>query len=425
MNSLKVIFDFDTWQEIFSSVKKNKVRTIITVIGVLWGIFIYITLSGSSNGLDNGFDKEFENIAMNSMFIWTQQTSMPYKGFKTGRRPRLKISDAKVLLNSVPDIQYIAPRNARGVFGGSPPASIVRKSKSGNYNIYGDFPEYTKIATKKIFKGGRFINQIDIDLSRKVCVIGERTKKELFVEGEKVIGEYVKLDDVFFQVIGVHKYIQGGGFETDGDIFIPFTTFKNIYNTGEKVGWFTIAAYEDSNVVDVEKQIKSTLKRIHNVNPLDERAISGFNLGEIFNKIKGFSKGMTLLSIIVGIATILAGVIGIGNILLISVKERTKELGVRRAIGATPSEVKTQIILESVFLTLVSGIFGIILGGLVLYGINVATTDIDSFPYTNPTVPVSFILAALLIIISLGTLIGLIPAQRAVSIKPIDALREE
>ena len=425
MNSLKVIFDFDTWQEIFSSIKKNKVRTIITVIGVLWGIFIYITLSGSSNGLDNGFDKEFENIAMNSMFIWTQQTSMPYKGFKTGRRPRLKISDAKVLLNSVPDIQYIAPRNARGVFGGSPPANIVRKSKSGNYNIYGDFPEYTKIATKKIFKGGRFINQIDIDLSRKVCVIGERTKKELFVEGEKVIGEYVKLDDVFFQVIGVHKYIQGGGFETDGDIFIPFTTFKNIYNTGEKVGWFTIAAYDDSNVVDVEKQIKTTLKRIHNVNPLDERAISGFNLGEIFNKIKGFSKGMTLLSIIVGIATILAGVIGIGNILLISVKERTKELGVRRAIGATPSEVKTQIILESVFLTLVSGIFGIILGGLVLYGINVATTDIDSFPYTNPTVPVSFILAALIIIISLGTLIGLIPAQRAVSIKPIDALREE
>ncbi len=425
MNSLKVIFDYDTWQEIFSSIKKNKVRTIITVIGVLWGIFIYITLSGSSNGLDNGFDKEFENIAMNSMFIWTQQTSMPYKGFKTGRRPRLKISDAKVLLNSVPDIQYIAPRNARGVFGGSPPATIVRKSKSGNYNIYGDFPEYTKIATKKIFKGGRFINQIDIDLSRKVCVIGERTKKELFVEGEKVIGEYVKIDDVFFQVIGVHKYIQGGGFETDGDIFIPFTTFKNIYNTGEKVGWFTIAAYDDSNVVDVEKQIKSTLKRIHNVNPLDERAISGFNLGEIFNKIKGFSKGMTLLSIIVGIATILAGVIGIGNILLISVKERTKELGVRIAIGATPSEVKTQIILESVFLTLVSGIFGIILGGLVLYGINVATTDIDSFPYTNPTVPVSFILAALLIIISLGTLIGLIPAQRAVSIKPIDALREE
>ena len=425
MNSLKVIFDYDTWQEIFSSIKKNKVRTIITVIGVLWGIFIYITLSGSSNGLDNGFDKEFENIAMNSMFIWTQQTSMPYKGFKTGRRPRLKISDAKVLLNNVPDIQYIAPRNARGVFGGSPPATIVRKSKSGNYNIYGDFPDYTKIATKKIFKGGRFINQIDIDLSRKVCVIGERTKKELFVEGEKVIGEYIKLDDVFFQIIGVHKYIQGGGFETDGDIFIPFTTFKNIYNTGEKVGWFTIAAYDDSNVLDVEKQIKNTLKRIHNVNPKDERAISGFNLGEIFNKIKGFSKGMTLLSIIVGIATILAGVIGIGNILLISVKERTKELGVRRAIGATPSEVKTQIILESVFLTLVSGIFGIILGGLVLYGINVATTDIDSFPYTNPTVPISFILAALLIIISLGTLIGLIPAQRAVSIKPIDALREE
>ncbi|MGA1150874.1 MAG: ABC transporter permease, partial [Flavobacteriaceae bacterium] len=280
-------------------------------------------------------------------------------------------------------------------------------------------------ATKKIYEGGRFINEEDIKYKRKVCVIGERTQTELFEKDENPIGQYVKIDDIYFQVIGVHKFVPGGGFESDGDIYIPFETYRNIYNSGDRVQWFTVAAYDDADVVAVEKEIKATLKRIHRVSPDDERAFGGFNLGEIFNKIVGFSKGMTLLSLIVGIATIIAGVIGIGNILLISVKERTKELGVRRALGATPSEVRNQIILESVFLTVIAGVLGIILGALVLFGINSATQDLTDFPYTNPTVPIPFILGALFIMVFLGTVIGLIPAQRAVSIKPIDALREE
>ena len=425
MNSLKIIFDRDTWQEIFGSIQKNKVRTIITVIGVLWGIFIYIALSGSANGLDNGFEREFENIAMNSMFVWAQSTSIPYEGFKTGRNPQLKLKDAQTLRNNIPEIQFIAPRNVRGVFDGSSGSQIVRGTKSGTYNIYGDFPEYTKIATKKIYNKGRFINQSDIDNARKVCVIGERTQKELFEEDEEPVGKFVRIDDIYFQVIGVHKYIQGGGFESDGDVFIPFATFKKLYNTGENVEWFTIAAYDDADVIQVEKDVKQTLKRIHRVSPKDERAFGSFNLGEVFNRIMGFARGMTFLSLIVGIATIIAGVIGIGNILLISVKERTKELGVRRALGATPSEVRMQIILESVFLTVIAGIFGIVLGAFVLAGINAGTANLEDFPYTNPTVPISFVLGALAIMVTLGTLIGLIPAQRAVSIKPIDALREE
>jgi len=425
MNSLKIIFDRDTWQEIFGSIQKNKVRTIITVIGVLWGIFIYIALSGSANGLDNGFEREFENIAMNSMFVWAQRTSIPYEGFKTGRNPQLKLKDAQTLRNNIPEIQFIAPRNVRGVFDGSSGSQIVRGAKSGTYNIYGDFPEYTKIATKKIYNKGRFINQSDIDNARKVCVIGERTQKELFEEEEEPVGKFVRIDDIYFQVIGVHKYIQGGGFESDGDVFIPFATFKKLYNTGENVEWFTIAAYDDADVIQVEKDVKQTLKRIHRVSPKDERAFGSFNLGEVFNRIMGFARGMTFLSLIVGIATIIAGVIGIGNILLISVKERTKELGVRRALGATPSEVRMQIILESVFLTVIAGIFGIVLGAFVLAGINAGTANLEDFPYTNPTVPISFVLGALAIMVTLGTLIGLIPAQRAVSIKPIDALREE
>ena len=425
MNSLKIIFDRDTWQEIFGSIQKNKVRTIITVIGVLWGIFIYITLSGSANGLDNGFEREFENIAMNSMFVWAQSTSIPYGGFKTGRNPQLKLKDAQTLRNNIPEIQFIAPRNVRGVFDGTSGSQIVRGTKSSTYNIYGDFPEYTKIATKKIYDNGRFINQSDIDNARKVCVIGERTQKEIFEEDEEPVGKFVRINDIYFQVIGVHKYIQGGGFESDGDVFIPFTTFKKLYNTGENVEWFTIAAYDDADVVQVEKDVKQTLKRIHRVSPKDERAFGSFNLGEVFNRIMGFARGMTFLSLVVGIATIIAGVIGIGNILLISVKERTKELGVRRALGATPSEVRMQIILESVFLTVIAGIFGIVLGAFVLAGINAGTANLEDFPYTNPTVPISFVLGALAIMVTLGTLIGLIPAQRAVSIKPIDALREE
>ena len=425
MNSLKIIFDRDTWQEIFGSIQKNKVRTIITVIGVLWGIFIYIALSGAAKGLDNGFERQFENVAMNSMFVWAQSTSIPYEGFKTGRNPQLKIQDVRTLRNTIPEIQFIAPRNAKGVFDGGGGSQMVRGSKSGTFTIYGDFPEYTKIATKKIYDGGRFVNQADIDEERKVCVIGERTQKELFDEDEQPVGQYIRVDDIYFQVIGVHKYIEGGGFESDGDVFIPFSTYKKLYNTGDNVDWFTIAAFDDADVIAVEEQVKQTLKRIHRVSPKDERAFGSFNLGEVFGRIMGFSQGMTFLSLIVGIATIIAGVIGIGNILLISVKERTKELGIRRALGATPAEVRIQIILESVFLTFVAGVFGIILGAFVLSGIDAATANMTDFPYTNPTVPISFVLGALAIMVTLGTLIGLIPAQRAVSIKPIDALREE
>ena len=425
MNSFKIIFDRDTWQEIFGSIQKNKVRTIITVIGVLWGIFIYIALSGAAKGLDNGFERQFENVAMNSMFVWAQSTSIPYEGFKTGRNPQLKIQDVRTLRNTIPEIQFIAPRNAKGVFDGGGGSQMVRGSKSGTFTIYGDFPEYTKIATKKIYDGGRFVNQADIDEERKVCVIGERTQKELFDEDEQPVGQYIRVDDIYFQVIGVHKYIEGGGFESDGDVFIPFSTYKKLYNTGDNVDWFTIAAFDDADVIAVEEQVKQTLKRIHRVSPKDERAFGSFNLGEVFGRIMGFSQGMTFLSLIVGIATIIAGVIGIGNILLISVKERTKELGIRRALGATPAEVRIQIILESVFLTFIAGVFGIILGAFVLSGIDAATANMDDFPYTNPTVPISFVLGALAIMVTLGTLIGLIPAQRAVSIKPIDALREE
>lgn len=420
---MRQLFDRDTWTEIFQSIRKNKLRTFLTMIGVFIGIYIYIGLSGASKGLDNGFEKAFETIARNSMFVFAQSTSKPYAGYKTGRRIQLKLKDVEVLYRQIPEIEAIAPRNVRGIFGSSP-GVISRGLRTGNYSVFGDFPEFTKIATKKIYDGGRFINDADIEQERKVCVIGERTQKELFEEKENPIGGFIEIEDVNFQVVGVHKFIGGAPFDNDSDIYIPFTTYRRLYNTGDNVSWLTIAAYDDADVLKVEQEVKATLRRIHRIDPTDEKAISAFNLGAVFKKIFGFANGLTFLSLIVGIATILAGVIGIGNILLISVRERTKELGVRRALGATPSEVRNQIIIEALVLTLLAGIIGIICGAATLKLIGTLTAGGD-FPYANPTVPISYVIMSLLFMVILGVLIGLIPAQRAVSIKPIDALREE
>ena len=420
------IFDKDTWQEIFGSIGQNKLRTVITIIGVLWGIFLYILLSGIAKGVDNGFEQRFERISSNSLFVWTQNTSIPYLGFKIDRKWNIKLNDVETLKKEIPEIKNIAPRIQKGNWG-SQGASVTNGQRNGTYNIYGDYPILKVVSQKDIYDGGRFINHLDIKEERKVCVIGERTKKELFSNDINPIGKYININNIYFKVIGIHKFVDegGGSFADDGDIHVPFSTFKRLYNTGDIVGFLLIAGFDDVDILKVERQVKNLLKKIHNVHPDDERAIGAFNLGALFTRIKNFANGMSFISLVIGVATIIAGVIGIGNILLISVKERTKEIGIRRAIGASPNHIRKQIILESVFLTVVAGIIGIILGAFVLYVINIATQNLEDIPFTNATVPLNYIFAALLMMIGLGTLIGFVPAEKAISISPIDALRDE
>ena len=419
---MKFIFDKDSWQEIFGSIKKSKLRTAITVIGVLWGVFLFITLLGAAKGMENGFDREFKNLATNSIFLWAERTERPHKGFQRGRRMRLKIQDAEAIKKQIPEVQFVVPRNVQGVFGG-PPASVKRKTNTKTYKLFGDYPMLDNVNKVKIIDG-RFINVNDINSERKVCVIGEKIVDELFKKDEKPVGDFLEINGSFFQVVGTYKDT-GNSFEGDDSIYIPFSTYRKINNTGENIGWMVIAANKDADIVEVEKNAKAILKRRHSVHPDDERAFGAFNLGEMFAKIIGFVTGIKFLTWFVGISTLIAGVIAIGSILLITVKERTKEIGIRRAVGATPSKIRGQIVLESVFLTLLAGILGIIFAGFVLMIVNATLAGGDGIPFVNPTVNVGVALGAVAALVTFGSLIGMIPAQRAVMIRPIEALREE
>lgn len=420
---MRFIFTRDTWQEIFGAIRKNKLRSVITIFGVFWGILLFIVLQGAAKGMENGFDNAFKGRATNSIFLWGQSTGIPYGGYNRNRSVRLELSDTYRIANQIEGVNFVAPRNAKGIFDGSPPL-VVNNLKSGNYKVFGDYPIIDKVSKKKI-RAGRFLNQRDIDKSRKICVIGERVLKELFEKDEDPIGKYIKISNIYFQIVGVYKQNNTDFFEGDDSIFIPFTTYKKVYNSGNRIGWMVIAGYGGEDIVRIEEDTKALLKRRYSVHPDDERAFGTANLGEMFGKITGFLKGLRFTALIVGIATIFAGVIAIGNILLITVKERTKEIGIRRALGAKPWEIRGQIILESIFLTILAGIFGITTGGLTLKGINALTQNLDDFPFLNPTVSLEYIFLALIIMVVMGTLIGLIPAQRAVSIRPIEALREE
>ena len=413
----KFLVDPDTWQEIYSSIRKNKIRTGITIIGVMWGIFLLVVLLGSAKGVENNFKRMFGDFATNSVFIWAQQTSKPFKGFQEGKSITLKMSDLDNIRNEIKGLEFVVPRLQTQ-------ALTVNKFKTGKFGIFGDYPEFDKVQ-KRNLTYGRFINENDIKEKKKVCVIEEEIYKQLFDKDEFPIGQYIKIDGINYSVVGMYKEGQIGGGGPQGAIHIPFTTFQQVYNKGDSVGWMMITGRPEFDIVQIEADVKLLLKNLHNVHPEDERAFGSFNLGKEIGKLTGFLTGMQFLTWFVGIATLIAGVFAIGNILLITVKERTKEIGIRRALGAKPWEIKRQIILESVFLTSIAGALGIIAGGIVLIIIDATLGKGDEPILSNPTVDIPVIIIAAVTLVILGTLIGMIPAQKAVSIRPIEALREE
>lgn len=414
---MKFLFDSDTWQEIYGSIRKNKMRTIITIIGVLWGIFLLVVLLGAARGIENNFNKIFGSFATNSVFVWTQATDTPFKGFQKNRRFSLTLKDVEILKSEYSEeIKLLAPRNQTSNL-------IVKGFKTGTFQVSGDYPVLDKIQKKDLLYG-RFLNGNDILSTAKVCVISEEMYKQLFDKNEKPIGQLVKINNINYKVVGVYKRSQGVSFDGDS-AYIPFTTFQKVYNTGNRIDWMMITANEGIDIEQMEADILLTLKNLHKVHPEDKRAFGSVNLGVEIAKITGFLTGMQFLTWFVGIATLIAGVFAIGNILLITVKERTKEIGIRRALGATPVSIRRQIVLESIFLTTVAGMLGIVFGALVLYVLEMLVGQGDDAVLVNPTVNIPIILIAFLTLTILGTLIGLIPAYMATLVKPIEALREE
>ena len=414
---MKFLFDSDTWQEIYGSIRKNKLRTFITILGVWWGIFLLVALLGGARGIENGFNRLFGNFATNSVFIWTQSTDTPFKGFQKGRRFRLTFNDIEVLKSEYKEeIKFLAPRSQTNNL-------IIKDFKSGNFRVSGDYPVLDKIQKKSLIYG-RFINTNDILRKSKVCVISEDIYKQLFEKNINPIGEYVKINNIGYQVVGVYEPPTTISFDGEA-AYIPFTTFQKVYNRADKIDWMMITANEGVDINQMETDILLSLKNLHKVHPEDDRAFGSVNLGNEIGKVTGFLTGMQFLTWFVGIATLIAGVFAIGNILLITVKERTKEIGIRRAIGATPIEIRRQVVLESVFLTTVAGMLGIFFGALILYAIERFFGQGDDAVLVNPTVNIPIILIAFSILIVLGTLIGMIPAFMATIIKPIEALREE
>ncbi|WP_339838750.1 ABC transporter permease [uncultured Maribacter sp.] len=416
------ILDRDLWSEIFATLGKNLFRTFLTMLGVIIAMVILVLLLGGANGMSNGFQKIFAGTASNSLFVWSQSTSEPYKGFERGRRIQFKLEDATILKEQIEEIEVLAPRIELGSHRGV--VTVYRNGLTSGSAVYGDYPNIDDIMKKKLVEG-RFLNENDMTDAKKVCVIGEETYKLLFEKGEKAVGEDVRINGVFFNIVGIYKPNQNINIDGENSVYIPFSTFQKAFGSGDRMGWMAISVQADTKVPVVESQIKRLLKNKYDINPTDERAIGSFDLSEVFNNVSAFTSVLQGVSFFVGILTLLAGVIAISNILLITVKERTKEIGIRRALGATPKVVKRQIVLESIVITVFAGFVGFAIAVGFLAIANNMIGDNSDLPFYNLMISIPQFIVSFVLMIGLSVLIGLIPANRAIRIKPIDALREE
>jgi len=421
------MFDREKWNEILEALTANTFRTMLTAFGVFWGIFILVILLAAANGLENGVKKGFDGIATNTMFMWTQGVSKAYKGLPKNRQFEFRNNDVGALKQKFPDLLYVSPRNQLGDYNGV--SNVIRGTKTGAYTIYGDYPELIKQEQMEIVKG-RFVNQQDILSRRKVTIIGNGVIAELYKTTEEVIGTYIKINGVNFMVVGIYKSKgnnNGNAESAQKNIFIPFTTFQQAFNFGDRVGWMALTAKDDASITALKPGIMAFMKERHTIHPDDERAVGNFDLFEEFKKVQDLFMVLKFIAYFVGTLVLLSGIIGISNIMLIVVKERTKEIGIRRALGATPGAIRSQILLEAIFLTIIAGMFGIAVATGILGILNMilATMPSEGMMFINPSVDLTVVFIALLILVGSGLLAGFIPAQTAINVKPVDALRTE
>jgi len=421
------MFDLDRWSEIISTLKKNKLRSFLTAFGVFWGIFMLVIMAGAGKGLERGITQGVGQVATNSFFIWTQRTSEPYKGFRRGRQWVYNNEDVTFLRTYIKEADIVSPRLFSG---GRVGPNTVRGERTGSYNIKGDYPDWIKIDPVDVTKG-RWLNDVDIIQKRKVCVVGEKVIEELFDKEEEPVGEYIRINGVYYQIVGIIKPISNININgrTEESIILPFSTMQVAYNYGNMVFMMGITAKKGYSASQVEDKVIAALKERHSVAPEDVQAVGHINLEKQFKQFSSLFIGIQILTWIVGIGTLLAGVIGVSNIMLVIIKERTQEIGIMRAIGATPRKVINQIMLESVFITTLAGYFGLFTGMVLLEGFNfildkVAEKGGEIF-IRDPEINFGIAVACLIILIISGAIAGLIPAKRAVTIKPIDALRAE
>ncbi len=420
------MIDYDKWQEIFHTLRHNKLRTGLTAFGVFWGIFMLMVMLGAGSGLQNAVYSGLGDFATNSMFIWPASTTMPYKGFGRNRTYNFDLTDQAALKNAVPEIDIITPTVRGGGYGTA--NTVINGREKGSYEVDGIMPDQNKIDPVDIVQG-RYINELDVMSGRKVALIGYRVYEEMFKNGEEAVDKYLKVNGMFFLVVGVYKSKHTGswGEQQNSILFIPFSTAQKIYNYPDKVDHFSITGKPMYNISDIEINVRQVLAKRHSIHPDDKAAFGCNNVGEQFKKMNGLFLGIRGLIWLVGIGTLLAGVIGVSNIMLIIIKERTQEFGVKRALGATPLKIISTVISESVFLTSLAGLFGLYFGIFIVEMVNKAIGNPESTDvmFKNPEVDFNIAVTALVILIIAGIFAGIIPAKRAVSIKPIEAIRTE
>jgi putative ABC transport system permease protein len=412
-------FDIDRFKEIMDTLTRNKSRSFLTGFGIFWGVFMLLALTGGGQGLKDLLSANFKGFATNSGIIASNQTTMPYKGFKSGRTWNMVVGDIDIVKHQVVGADIVTPVSS---FWGR---NAVYGNNKMSCNVKGVLPEYSKVETPSL-KYGRYLNDMDVAQNSKVCVLGKKVYQKLFPAGGDPCGKFIKLDAMYLKVIGVdysesNMNVNGSSSEA---VIIPNKLMRQAYNKGETIELLCITAKSGYRVADLLEQVRLVEYRQHYVNPKDKSACFTLNAENMFMIVDSLFKGLNILILLVGLGTLFAGAIGVSNIMMVTVKERTTEIGIRRAIGATPKMILSQIISESIVLTMVAGALSIVFTVLILSGAELAATT-DGVLKAHFQIGFWTAISAVLILTALGVLAGLAPALRAMSIKPVDAMRDE